>query len=146
MGGQTALLKKLARGFLVAVGLISAFLGFLGVFLPLLPTTPFLLLAAACFSRSSEKFNRWLLHNRLVGEYLRNYREGRGITLQAKVLAISLLWLAMGYSLLVVATAPLKVLLPVIGVCVTVHLLKLKTLKEDLVEVQEVHQEAEATE
>jgi len=73
-------------------------LAVLGLFLPVLPTTPFLLLAAVCYARSSERFYHWLMTNRWFGEYIRNYREGRGIPLKQKVLTISLLWVTIGYA------------------------------------------------
>ena len=65
---------------LVTLGTIFVVLGVIGMFLPLIPTTIFLLLAAYCYSRSSEKFYTWLITNRWCGEYIRNWREGRGMT------------------------------------------------------------------
>ena len=73
-------MHSLIKIILISVGSLSVLLGILGIFLPLLPTTPFLLLAALCYSRSSERFYQWLVTNRWFGEYIRNYREGRGIT------------------------------------------------------------------
>jgi len=83
---------------LTAAGSISVGLGALGMFLPLLPTTPFLLLAAFCYARSSRRFYRWLMTNRFFGEYIRNYREGRGIPLKEKMLVMAVLWLTIGFS------------------------------------------------
>ncbi|UCH62722.1 MAG: YbaN family protein [Fidelibacterota bacterium] len=102
----------------------------LGIFLPLLPTTPFLLLAAACYIRSSDKFYHWLIANRWFGRYIRNYREGRGVPLSTKVIAIGLLWITIGYSVFfMVDILALRILLILIAVGVTTHLVLLKTYR-----------------
>ena len=75
------------------IGSVSLVLGVVGIFLPLLPTTPFLLLAAAMFFRSSPRAYRWLLGHRYLGPYIRSFREDRSIPLRAKIVALSLLWL-----------------------------------------------------
>lgn len=86
-------MKKSAvlRGILVTVGIIAISVGAIGVFVPLLPTTPFLLLAAACFIRSSDRLYAWLIHHRWFGSYIRNYREHHAITLRAKIVSLTLL-------------------------------------------------------
>lgn len=112
------------------VGSLAVILALLGVFLPLLPTTPFLLLASACFVRSSDRMHRWLLNNRVFGEYLRNFESGRGIPLRAKLVAIALLWLSMGWSIWLVKPVLLKLMLAAIGISVTIYLARFKTLRE----------------
>lgn len=115
---------------LITAGTICVGLGALGIFLPLLPTTPFLLLAAACYIRSSEKFYRWLIANRWFGSYIRNYREGRGVPRSTKVIAIGLLWITIGYSaLFVVGSLFFRAILILIAVGVTTHLVLLKTYR-----------------
>lgn len=104
------------------IGGIAVVLAILGVFLPLLPTTPFLLLASACFARGSTRLHTWLINNRLFGEYLRNYEQGRGIPLRAKVVALAMLWASIGYSALAVGSAALVALLVSIAVGVTIYL------------------------
>ncbi|NLF57801.1 MAG: DUF454 domain-containing protein [Candidatus Hydrogenedens sp.] len=122
----------LAKSILLAVGALSVALGVLGMFLPLLPTTPLLLLAAFCFARSSERAHRWLLHNRWFGEYLRNYHERRGITLRHKVVTLSTLWVMIGVSaLFLVPLWWVKLLLLAIAAGVTVYLLRLNTLRPE---------------
>lgn len=125
-------MKKLIRILLISGGTLSVSLGILGIFLPLLPTTPFLLLAAICYARSSEKFYHWLMTNRWCGNYIRNYREGNGLPLKQKVLTIVLLWLTIGHTVLLVITAwPVRLLLFSIAIAVTFHLIRIKTLKPE---------------
>ncbi|MCC2971162.1 YbaN family protein [Massilia sp. IC2-476] len=80
------------KPFYNAAGVLALLLGILGIFLPLLPTTPFLLLASWCFARGSERLHGWLLSHRVFGEYLRNFEAGRGIPLKAKIVATAMLW------------------------------------------------------
>jgi uncharacterized membrane protein YbaN (DUF454 family) len=104
------------------IGAIAVVLALLGVFLPLLPTTPFLLLASACFARGSTRLHSWLLNNKLFGAYLRNYEQGRGIPLRGKVVALALLWASIGYSAASVGSTMLIALLASIAVSVTIYL------------------------
>ncbi len=121
--------SALRKGFLVTIGIIAVGLGTVGVFVPLLPTTPFLLLSAACFIRSSDRLYDWLIHHRWFGSYIRNYREHKAITLRAKVISLTLLWSVIGYSAACVArTWWLKTLLGLVAISVTAHVLLLKTL------------------
>jgi len=104
-------------------------LGIAGVFLPLLPTTPFLLLAAACYLKSSERLYNWLINNKWLGNYIENYREGRGVPLKVKVVSIALLWTTIGYSIAAVVHSVLvRVILILIAVGVTIHILSVRTL------------------
>ena len=115
---------------LVAAGFLFFGLGVVGVFVPLLPTTPFLLLAAACFARSSERFYRWLLGNRWFGAYVRNYREGRGVPAKVKIFSIALLWIAISSSAaFVVSNLVVRIVLVVIAVGVTVHIVSIRPSK-----------------
>lgn len=125
---KTSKLSKLA---LILAGDFFVALGILGIFLPLLPTTPFLLLAAACYFRSSERFYNWLINNKWLGNYIKNYREKKSIPLKIKVITLSILWLVIGYSaFLIVNIFLLKVILILIAVGVTIHVLSLRTLKQ----------------
>ena len=132
-------MNRMIKGLWVAGGSLSVALGVIGIFFPVLPTTPFLLLAAFCYARSSERFYHWLLNNRWFGAYIHNYREGRGIPLTEKILAISSLWLTIGFSVLfVVQVMWVKLLLLAIAVGVTIHLVRIKTLRK---KVETVHRE-----
>ena len=120
---------RLRRPFLITAGVISVALATVGIVVPLLPTTPFLLLAAACFARSSARLHHWLINHRLFGSYIRNYREHRAATWQTKVFTLILLWIAIGYSGLVVVNSwTIRAILLVVAVAVTVHVLSLSTL------------------
>ncbi len=111
-------------------GLLSVGLGAAGIFIPVLPTTPFLLLAAACFMRSSDELHAWILTNRWFGFYIRNYREHKAITKRTKTVTLVLLWGTIGYSSFgVVSSWTLRTLLLVIAVAVTVHVLSFRTLR-----------------
>ena len=123
-------LKWPVRTLLILSGTLCVILGVLGIFLPLLPTTPFLLLAAACYARSSDRFYHWLMNNRWFGRYISNYRNGRGIPLRQKVLTIALLWLTIGSSAwLAVSQWWVRGILLVIAIGVTFHLVTIKTYK-----------------
>ncbi len=125
-------MKELTRTLLIISGTLCVALGILGMLLPVLPTTPFLLLAAICYARSSKRFYQWLITNRWFGEYIRNYREGRGIPLKQKVFTIFLLWLTIGYTAwFVVSLWWVKLILLGIAVAVTIHLTSVKTFKPE---------------
>jgi len=129
---DSLLSSKLIRILLIVTGTISVFLGIIGIFLPLLPTTPFLLLAAYCYAKSSERFYDWLLTNRICGKYIRNYREGLGIKPLHKLFTIILLWVTIGYSVIgIVNNNWIKLGLIIIAISVTIHLIKLKTYRSE---------------
>ncbi|MCC7366666.1 MAG: YbaN family protein [Dehalococcoidia bacterium] len=112
-----------------AAGGIFVALGTLGVFLPLLPGTPFFLLAAACFGKSSPRAYRWLTTNRWFGRHLEHYRDDRGATVPAKVFSIGTLWLGIGGSAYLFRdTTWVAVVLAVVAVAVTVYLVRLRTV------------------
>lgn len=102
------------------------------MFLPLVPTTVFLLMAAYCYSKSSEKFHNWLLNNRWCGAYIKNYKSGRGISARQKASTIAILWASIGFSMWYVAGALwFNLLMLAIAVSVTVHLLWIKTYRPE---------------
>lgn len=122
---------KLSRLALILAGNFFVALGILGIFLPILPTTPFFLLAAACYIRSSERFYNWLMNNKWLGNYIKNYREKKSIPLKVKVVSLSFLWLTIGYSVFfVVNIFLLRVILILIAIGVTIHVLSIRTLKQ----------------
>ena len=120
------------KAVLIFAGTMCVGLGVLGMFLPLMPTTVFLLLAAYCYSRSSERFHDWLLTNRFLGKYLSSYRSGVGISVRQKISTITLLWISIGISSwLLAASFWATLLLLAIAIGVTVHLLWIKTYRPE---------------
>lgn len=122
-------LNPVKRAFLLIIGLLSLGFGILGIFVPLLPTTPFLLLSAYCFFRSSQNLYKWLLANKFLGHYIHNYIENRAIEPRVKWFTLMLLW---GSILTSVFTLDIemgiKALLLIIAIGVTFHILSLNRI------------------
>ena len=118
------------RIFLTIIGLLSLGLGILGAFLPVLPTTPFLLLAATLFLKSNKGLYDWLMNHPRLGSYIRNFLEHKAIPLRVKVVSVSLVWITLLYCAICVAEHwVLRFLFIAIAAAVTVHILSYKTLK-----------------
>lgn len=118
------------KAVLIFTGTVCVGLGVLGMFLPLMPTTVFLLLAAYCYSKSSDRFHNWLVNNRWCGPYIRNYKDGRGMTVRSKVSTIVLLWISIGISIWLISSKLwIVVLLVAIAAAITIHLLWIKTYR-----------------
>lgn len=125
-------LPLIIRYLLVGVGFAAVALGMLGVVLPLLPTTPFLLLAAACFARSSERFHDWLLNMPVFGQYIRDYKAGKGVPVRVKVTALTVLWVTILTSVIwMIPVLFAKVLLIVIASVVTTHIVRLPNRRHE---------------
>jgi len=123
--------NRFFRYLLIIAGTIFLGLGIIGIFLPILPTTPFLLLAAACYARSSKRFYDWLLNNKWFGTYIKNYHEGRGVPLKFKAFTISLLWITILASVFfVINNFWIEILLIIIAIGVTIHIITIKTYKQ----------------
>jgi hypothetical protein len=123
---KTVINNRVLRGLLTLAGLFCTALAVLGIFLPLLPTVPLLLLAAACFARGSERFHNRLLEHPRLGPMIRGFLEGQGIPLRAKITAMGLIWLTIPVSVLFfIPFFWVKIFLIAIGLCVTVYLLRL---------------------
>jgi uncharacterized membrane protein YbaN (DUF454 family) len=128
---------KLVRTLWLVAGTICVVLGAIGIVLPILPTTPFLLAAAACYCKSSERMYRWLLNNKWFGEYIRNYKEGRGLTKKTKITALTVLWITIGFStvfilhrlLPVQLVLPMQLIMIAVAIAVSIHLLRLPTFR-----------------
>jgi len=116
------------RVLFLSLGSLCVGLATIGLVLPLLPTTPFLLLAAACYARSSKRFYDWLLANRVFGPTIRQWQENRSVALRTKIVAISLLVITLGSSIVFfVPLWPVKILLLAVGVWVVQFLVRLPT-------------------
>ncbi len=122
--------EKLKKRLLIAAGTISTAIGIVGIFVPILPTTPFLLLAAAFYLRSSQKLYDRLLNNRFIGAYVRNYLRGKGMPRKVKIITILLLWITITCSIIfAVQGLIIRAILLIIAIGVSVHVLLIKTTK-----------------
>ena len=116
--------------FLTRLGLIALGLGILGAFIPVLPTTPFLLLSAALFLRSNRKLYEWLMNHPKLGTYISNFLKHKAIPMRVKIVSISTLWITLLYCAIFVAgNWPLRLMFIAIAVGVTIHILSYKTLR-----------------
>ena len=115
---------------LAGLGLLSLSLGILGIFLPVLPTTPFLLLASVLFLKSSRSLYDWLMNHPKLGPYISNFLVHKAIPLRVKIVSVTMVWLTLLYCAIVVAEHwAFRALFIVIAAAVSVHILSYKTLK-----------------
>jgi len=130
--------NKLVRTLWLIAGTICVALGAIGMVLPLLPTTPLLLAAAACYCKGSDRMYNWLLNNKWFGEYIRNYKEGRGLPMKTKITALIVLWVTIGFSTIFVLhrllpaqlVLPMQLIMIAVAVAVSIHILRLPTFKK----------------
>lgn len=117
---------------LIILGSISFALAVAGIFLPLLPTTPLLLLAAALWIRSSDSLYNWLINHRVFGEYIQNFQKHRAIPLRVKIYAVSLVLITIGYCIFAVVDEHLwaQILMALLATAICWHILSYKTLKK----------------
>jgi uncharacterized protein len=121
-------LDVFARLLFNILGTVFLLVGILGVVLPLLPATPFLLLASACYVRGSHTLHRWLMSNKYLGTYITTIKEHRGMPLQAKIMTIAVLWASLLLSLYRVDSLLLDATLLMVGIGVTALIVRLKTV------------------
>jgi uncharacterized membrane protein YbaN (DUF454 family) len=123
-------MQKFKKVSYLILGSIFVAIGLIGIFVPVLPTTVFLLLAAFFYARSSNRALHWLLHNRWFGPYIRNYREGRGMAVRDKVVTLLLLWITItATAVFVIEDIWVRLLLFAVALGVTIHLLWIKTYR-----------------
>lgn len=117
---------------LAFLGSVALALGIAGIFLPVLPTTPFLLLAAALYVRSSQRLYEWLMSHKHLGPYIKNFRENKAIPLRVKIVSVTLVWVTLLYCAIFVAKEWwMSLIFITIATCVTLHILHYKTLKKN---------------
>jgi uncharacterized membrane protein YbaN (DUF454 family) len=125
MHNRQTLSQSIVRVLLFSAGSISVVLGAVGIFLPLLPTTPFLLLAAACYVRSSDRFYSWLVSHPVLSKYILAYLDGQGIPRKAKYYTLLVMWLTMSISAAIVPLWQVSVLLLGVGLGVSAYIWRL---------------------
>lgn len=118
------------KPLLIILGSFFLGLGIFGIFIPILPTTPFLLLAAGCYFRSSDRLYKWLLNHYIFGRYIRNFKENRYISLHSKIISLIAMWLMISLSIFVfIKTLWIRILVAILGIIGTVVLLLIPTSK-----------------
>lgn len=118
----------------VGIGTFSLIIGIIGIVVPLLPTTPFLLLSAACYAKGSERLYHWFINIRWIGKHIKNYHDGKGISIQVKIITILFLWTTILISMSIMwPNLLLQFILFIIAGSVTYHIISLKTLKNEFV-------------
>ena len=121
---------KLHRYAYFSAGILMVAIGIIGIFLPLLPTTIFLILASACFVKSSPKANEWLRNHKILGVYIKNYQDKSGLTLRSKIFSVAFLWISISISgLLLTNEFYIRMILLAIAIGVSIHLISVKTKK-----------------
>jgi len=127
---QSAQLTGFNRYIYLISGILLVAIGVIGIFLPILPTTIFLILASICFLKSSPKANEWLRNHKLLGGYIDNYQNKTGLTRNAKIANIITLWTSISLSaFLLTEELYVRLILLAIAIGVTIHLIMIKTKK-----------------
>lgn len=121
-------IQSIKKGVLFSLGILLTGIGIIGIFLPLLPTTIFLILASICFMKSSKRMNDWLVNHKYLGQYIKAYRDNTGMTVKSKITSIVMLWISISVSgFYFTDSTPVRVLLLLIAVGVSIHLITIKT-------------------
>lgn len=123
--------ENIRKFLLISAGSLAVFFGVAGIFIPVLPTTPFLLLAAWCYLRSSDRLYQWLIHHKIFGAYIYSYIMYRSVPLNTKRFSLIFLWITLIISIFLVDNWHLRAFLVLVGIGVSIHLFALKTLKKD---------------
>ncbi|MCD4812901.1 YbaN family protein [bacterium] len=135
-------MNTIKKYLLISLGFVSLGLGIVGIFLPILPTAPFLILTAFCFMQTSQRLHHWLIHNKIVGSYILDYFKYRAITGKTKIIALIWLWGSMGISMYLVPRFYIKLLLAAIAAGVSFHILSLRSRHDEKISNPEVAPEA----
>lgn len=133
-------LNFIKKTIYIFLGTLSLVLGVTGIFIPVLPTTPFLLLASVCYLRSSKTMYNWLINNKMLGKYIYCYMNYKAIPKTTKIGAIIFLWLTLSISILLMQSMYIKMFLVLVGIAVTWHVTTIKTLSvEELKELNNLY-------
>ena len=124
-------LHSIKKYLYIFMGSLSLILGMIGVFVPVLPTTPFLLFASFCYLRSSERMYNWLINHKIFGAYIYSYLTYRAITKKTKICTLIFLWTTLIISIIFVSSLHIGIVLIAVGIGVTIHLMTIKTLSNN---------------
>jgi uncharacterized protein len=125
-------MSSFKKSMLTIIGTISILVGIVGIIIPLIPTTPLLLLGAACWFRASKKLHHRLINNKWLGPYIRQYQDGLGIPFKTKVYVISIMWISISISaFFIIPIVWAKILLFLIAASITWYISSIKTLKTE---------------
>lgn len=122
---------------LISLGWLSVVLGVIGIFLPIMPTTPFILLAAWCFAESSPRFHQWLRNHKHLGLIVRSWEDGKGIPLKVRNRIIFLLWFSLCFSTFLIQIWWVGVIFFLGGAAVTTYLMRQPILDVEEAELSE---------
>ena len=122
------------RTLFFSLGVVLVGIGAVGVALPVIPTTPFIIVAAACFGKSSKRAEKWISNNRYFGSYIENYKNKKGVPIDVKRNSLIFLWIMLIVSALIINKPIMFIVLSIIGIGVSIHILLLKTKMEKKVE------------
>ena len=124
--------SKLSRSIWFILGFTVMCIGLGGIVVPGLPTTPLMILAAACFAKSSQKFYDWIINNKMFGHHVKNYREGKGIPKKSKPIILGTMWIFVLFAVLIAipdsAPAVSKITTLVLAVIGTIFILRIPNL------------------
>jgi hypothetical protein len=121
------------KSLYIGIGTFSLGIGIIGIVVPLLPTTPFLLLSAACYAKGSERMYHWFINIKWIGNAIKNYHEGKGISIKGKIISITFLWTTITVSMMIMwPNILVQLVLIIIATGVTYHIISLKTMKTEL--------------
>lgn len=124
---------KIRQAILIILGIFATAIGAIGIFIPILPTTPFIIAAALCFSGSSDRMYKWLSQSSYFGEFITNYQNGTGVSKKTKVTSIIFLWLLLPISMYFMRNNMLiLIVLMIVGICVTAHIILLRGRNEKI--------------
>ena len=125
-------MESIKKYLLLIIGTISLVLGTIGIFIPILPTTPFILLASFCYIRSSNRLYDWLINHKIFGKYIYDYLVHKSVKKSAKITAVSLIWFSLFFSFYIIKNLYINLILLIIGLLVSIHIIRLKTLPADI--------------
>ncbi|MDR3063540.1 MAG: YbaN family protein [Methanobrevibacter sp.] len=122
---------KIKKLFYFSFGTIFLSIGTVGIFVPVLPSTPFVIVAALFYGKSSERAEKWIMRNKYFASYIKNYKEKIGIPKDVKIKSLVFLWFMLILSMIFTNKLMITIVLMVIGILVSLHIYLLKTRIEE---------------